>query len=752
MLINLADQGELDLRLAGGAPEQFEEFVALGNSMLTQLEQGSFSFDGNEWQLEGQAATYDIKAGLLSQISDANLGDGAWKVDITSPDKLIEPYLFSAEKSLDGSLSATGFAPNQKLIESWAEKYGWRAQIERGAGAPEGFALRANLGLSALELLDAGRLSLVGGQWAIIGRAPSDDKLAEILDILAAENNAFLVDIQIVPPIENLALQIEKTADGQFNWSGYVADERFWDQTQKLPISTTDVLPERQAFHDMIALGVDTLALLNEGEIIHAGGKWSISGEAPDRAVAAAVKLILETGPLGPWYTTIAQPIVPVAEAEAPKETPDLTVEENLPAIEAGDEAADNVTDGGEETTDAPAAEGADTSDSTIAVTEEPSVNTDVRTENTPTDSEAPETPEQMPSSDAAGDGSAVDNATEPSDPAQELVQPSEEANESQADTTSVEEPINGTSMAAEEVVEEKSSDDVLDETAVETEIETTQAPDASDSAAPDSAVNDKAAETTQEQDETANKPLVEIQSAPAPIFELQITKRVESGVAIDGNVPDAAARYALELSAGTDAQLDVAEAEGAPERFLANALTVTQALSQAEAGDAALIGGEWTIDADVNSFEARDQLAMILAAVPNARVTINTPPAYKLCNANLEQLVANQAILFQSGSARITDGSRTVLTNIADVLSNCPNAVVEVEGHTDADGDDLINLSLSVQRAETVVSELVEMGVRADRLYALGFGETLPIADNDTRQGKAQNRRIVFTVRPPLE
>nr|WP_255768888.1 OmpA family protein [Maritalea mediterranea] len=127
-------------------------------------------------------------------------------------------------------------------------------------------------------------------------------------------------------------------------------------------------------------------------------------------------------------------------------------------------------------------------------------------------------------------------------------------------------------------------------------------------------------------------------------------------------------------------------------------------------------------------------------------------PPAHKLCNANVEQLIAEQAILFQSGSARITPGSRTVLEQIAEELANCPQSIVEVEGHTDSDGDDLVNLSLSVQRAETVVSELVEMGVEATRLYALGFGETLPIADNNTSVGKAQNRRIVFTVRPSLE
>jgi outer membrane protein OmpA-like peptidoglycan-associated protein len=76
-----------------------------------------------------------------------------------------------------------------------------------------------------------------------------------------------------------------------------------------------------------------------------------------------------------------------------------------------------------------------------------------------------------------------------------------------------------------------------------------------------------------------------------------------------------------------------------------------------------------------------------------------------------------------------------------------CPGTDVHVQGHTDADGDKDVNLALSVSRAETVVAELIKRGVADSRLYAEGFGESDPIASNDTKDGKAKNRRIAFDI-----
>ncbi len=87
------------------------------------------------------------------------------------------------------------------------------------------------------------------------------------------------------------------------------------------------------------------------------------------------------------------------------------------------------------------------------------------------------------------------------------------------------------------------------------------------------------------------------------------------------------------------------------------------------------------------------------------------------------------------------------MIDELAADLAMCPEASVHVEGHTDADGAEDLNLALSVSRAEAVVNALIERGVGIERLYAEGYGESEPIAPNDTKEGKAQNRRIAFTI-----
>ena len=137
------------------------------------------------------------------------------------------------------------------------------------------------------------------------------------------------------------------------------------------------------------------------------------------------------------------------------------------------------------------------------------------------------------------------------------------------------------------------------------------------------------------------------------------------------------------------------------------------------------------------------------------ATVTAPKPPASNggavitACVEPLKAFSARNAITFKSGAAALAPESAAPLDELATDLSACPDAVVHVEGHTDADGDDAQNLALSVSRAEAVVGALIERGIAPTRLYAVGFGEAKPIADNTTSDGKRLNRRIVVTVSP---
>jgi outer membrane protein OmpA-like peptidoglycan-associated protein len=104
--------------------------------------------------------------------------------------------------------------------------------------------------------------------------------------------------------------------------------------------------------------------------------------------------------------------------------------------------------------------------------------------------------------------------------------------------------------------------------------------------------------------------------------------------------------------------------------------------------------------------------------------------------------------VKFVTNSAKLSKASNKLLDNIARVLIAHPEiAKVKVEGHTDNVGKPEKNLKLSQDRAASVVGYLKKKGVDAERLEAIGHGDTKPIEDNSTKKGKAQNRRVEFNI-----
>lgn len=110
------------------------------------------------------------------------------------------------------------------------------------------------------------------------------------------------------------------------------------------------------------------------------------------------------------------------------------------------------------------------------------------------------------------------------------------------------------------------------------------------------------------------------------------------------------------------------------------------------------------------------------------------------------EGKVSTNGILFNSGSADILPQSMGIIRQISQVLTQDPNIKLKIVGHTDADGTDESNLKLSKDRAEAVKNSLVSVyGIAADRLVSEGKGESEPVGDNNTAEGKSQNRRVEF-------
>jgi outer membrane protein OmpA-like peptidoglycan-associated protein len=106
---------------------------------------------------------------------------------------------------------------------------------------------------------------------------------------------------------------------------------------------------------------------------------------------------------------------------------------------------------------------------------------------------------------------------------------------------------------------------------------------------------------------------------------------------------------------------------------------------------------------------------------------------------------IVSNGIRFDVGKATLRPESMGVLNEIYKMLSEHPEVNVSVEGHTDSDGDNAFNQKLSEDRAETVMKQLVSMGIPAERLTSKGFGESEPINTNATPEGKAENRRVEF-------
>jgi len=280
------------------------------------------------------------------------------------------------------------------------------------------------------------------------------------------------------------------------------------------------------------------------------------------------------------------------------------------------------------------------------------------------------------------------------------------------------------------------------------------------------------------------------VDPAPAAVakpYVWQAEKSPSGGVVMTGSVPTQALQRVLALRIGDNLIDNTKVTDSAPDDFVTHALAAADALSALESGKVGFDGTTWFVEGIGETAAAKETISANLAAPADAwtvkieapvSVVAEVPPAGETvaiaeatpmtaqapqaapipptatsqaaidqCQAVLAQISAQNGILFRSGAAILAEGVEPVLQSIATAVAQCPSVAIDIAGHTDADGEALANLALSVARAEAVVSALVALGVAPERLYAIGFGESQPIADNDTAAGKAQNRRIVVSV-----
>jgi OmpA-OmpF porin, OOP family len=229
------------------------------------------------------------------------------------------------------------------------------------------------------------------------------------------------------------------------------------------------------------------------------------------------------------------------------------------------------------------------------------------------------------------------------------------------------------------------------------------------------------------------------------------------SGYVPDNNVHAAIAQAASRKFFNEKVVDNLKASIGAPSGFAAAVVPALAALSRLSTGTLVVSDREVKLSGDALYDAAAAQIRAGLGKeFPQGfqyKADISVKPASapvdaSVCQQLFSELLGKGNIRFEPARATIDPDSRGLLDRLVEIAMRCPNANIEVAGHTDADGQDAANLTLSEKRAQAVVDYLEKAGLPASRFTALGYGSTQPVADNNTDEGKAQNRRIEFLVR----
>lgn len=244
--------------------------------------------------------------------------------------------------------------------------------------------------------------------------------------------------------------------------------------------------------------------------------------------------------------------------------------------------------------------------------------------------------------------------------------------------------------------------------------------------------------------------------------YDWSIAVAGDGTAVISGHVPNrqAGERFAEAVRRQLGADVTVTDSQeigaGAPDGFEPAVEQAIAALGRLGQGQARLQGRALAVSGAALTGPAANEIAAGLRAGLPSGFTVETDIGVRPvgsavddgeCQDRLTESSQRDSIRFETGSASISTASFGLLDRIAFTMRHCPQAGIEVGGHTDAEGSDEANLALSTARARSVVAYLVRAGIFPSRLVAKGYGESLPVADNATEEGRKRNRRIEFRV-----
>ncbi|MGV8832109.1 MAG: OmpA family protein [Devosia sp.] len=714
------------LKLARGAPERYQSAMDFGLTALQRLNEGRFTLRKNVLSLDGTARSGEDYLALLAILSqEAPQGFVLGSSEILAP--VASEYSWTAVKTASGAITLLGMVPNPETKATLLSATGSTTNqtLSYASGEPRNFLASAQTGLTLLGWLNEGRVVFDGTGWTVTGSAKSTvDKGAIEADFASRKlagagwSMAIAAPAPILPTVDPYTWSATRTEQG-IAIAGSVPALKLKQSLATLAgdeLSDASQLaagaPEGFAAAASAALGA--IVGLDDGVARFDGSTWTLTGRAPTGAVRDAMRLALDKATDTTAWTIgidVPDPAPAKPYAWSAIKAPDGTVTltglvpadalKRVLAVRVGDQLADQTT---------------------IDPTAPTGFALDVL---------------------AAVD--ALSNVTD-----------------GLADFDGGQWRIDGNLIDADSAA------------AVETALTAAATPASAwhlTLLAPTPLPEpepEPAAPTVTEPVVVA--PVVEAPTPPVVDADYAFSaSRTEDGaVILSGQVPtDAALQQLAAIADGDTAAVSIAS--GAPQSFVSSADIGLHALLQLQPGQLDFADGAWRLSGMAPDAAGRDAVWAAIAAdtannwsvavdVPIAEVAqpVAAPPpaasgAAKVdisaCVGPIADFSGRNAILFQSGAALIATESETALDELVTILADCPDAVIHVEGYTDADGDARANLALSVARAETVVRALVDRGINPQRLYAVGYGETNPIADNATSAGKRQNRRIVVTV-----
>lgn len=240
----------------------------------------------------------------------------------------------------------------------------------------------------------------------------------------------------------------------------------------------------------------------------------------------------------------------------------------------------------------------------------------------------------------------------------------------------------------------------------------------------------------------------VHAQTPPAPAADEAAGK-----VVVSGTVPDEAARAALLGKVrdlyGAANVVDRLEVGGVvpPPNWTDNVgKLLTANLKQVHKGRLQITGTQVAVKGNVGNEAQRQQVVSEMATALNQTYTIdNGLIVAGSAQGNLDKVLANRVVEFETASAKLTAAGRGILDEMSEAIKKLGNPKVQLIGHTDSDGNRAANVALSLERANSVRDYLVGKGIPAASLTTSGVGPDRPATSNATPEGRAKNRRIEF-------